>query len=101
MSRKLSRNEEYEQNLQRFVNNYKWKTKQEIIESTIEIKISSISEFEHRLLDCIRVRDISNYSTGMLVSMKIVLSRLIDNNSTAKDYLNERLCIVLDALEKK
>ena len=86
---------------QRFVNNYKRKTKTEIIESTIEIKSSSISEFEHRLLDCIRVRDVSNYPIGSLVSMKSVLSRLIDEDSPAKDYLNERLRIVLDTIEKK
>ena len=97
--RKLSRTENHEQNLQRFVNNYKWKTKEEIIASTMEIKSSDISEFESRLLDGIR-DGVHKRSIGLLASIQIVLSRLIGVDCEAKEFLTERLRIVEDAIEK-
>ena len=88
-------------NFQRFVNSYKWKTEEEIINSTAEIKSSNISRFEHILLDGLKTGDFSNHSTGRLSEIKSVLSRLYSESESAKEYLNEPLQIVSDALKKK
>ena len=100
MKRKLTRNEQYEADYTRFVNNYKWKTKDEIIRATAEIKSSNISEFKYILLGCLRVGDMSNIGGSKLAIMQDVLRKLISQDSPAKEYLNERLKIVQDALEK-
>jgi hypothetical protein len=98
---KLSRTEQYEMNFQRFVNNYKWKTKEEIISSTLKIESSSISEFERSLLNALRTDNLHNNSIGSLSQMQSVLSRLISENEQAREYLKTRLSIVQDALQKK
>tara|TARA_R110002012_G_C11656603_1_gene611779 strand:- start:594 stop:896 length:303 start_codon:yes stop_codon:yes gene_type:complete len=98
---KLSRTEQYEVNFQRFINNYKWKTKEEIINSTLKIESSTISEFELILLDALRVGNLDNNSIGYLSQMKSVLSRLISENEQAREYLKTRLSIVQDTLQKK
>jgi hypothetical protein len=98
---KLSRTEQYEMNFQRFVNNYKWKTKEEIISSTLKIESSSISEFERSLLNALRTDNLHNNSIGSLIQMQSVLSRLISENEQAREYLKTRLSIVQDALQKK
>lgn len=98
---KLSRSEQEEKNFERFINHYKYKDKGEIISSLLEIKASSISEFEYRLQDAIRSGDLKNYSIGSLSQMKRILSTLNSNNTPAKEFLNDVLKRVELALEKK
>ncbi len=98
--RKLGRAEKDEMNLQRFVNNYRWKTEKEIRASIMEIKSSDISAFEYRLLAGIRDGDLYKSPVGSLASIQIVLSRLIGADCKAKEFLSERLRIVENALEK-
>lgn len=97
----MNRNEKYELDFQRFINSYKWKTKDEIISSTVEIKSSNISRFEDILLDGLRTGDFYNHSIGRLTEIKSVLSRLYSESESAKEHLNERLQIVSGALKKK
>lgn len=98
---KLSRSEQEEKNFERFINNYKYRDKEQIIFSLLEIKASSISEFEYRLQDATRSGNLNNNSTISLSQMKKILSTLISNNSPAKEYLNLALQRVELALEKK
>lgn len=91
--------EKHEIELQRFVNKYKDKTYADMCIMTLEIKSSSISEFEYRLKDALR-SDISKMSLGLLCSIDIIISRLIDNNTVAKDELNEIYSKIQDAKQK-
>jgi hypothetical protein len=85
----LNSSEKEELILQKFVNIYKNKDMDEIIHSTAVIKSSNISSYEHTLLDIIRSGISEKLSTGMLASRQIVLERLIDANSPAKNKLSE------------
>ncbi len=100
MQRHLNNSEQEELKLQKFTNIYKYKDIDEIISSTIEIKTSDISSFERTLLDIVRSGISENMSVGMLVTRQIVLERLIDANSPAKDELNKYLQKIIKLLEK-
>ena len=99
MTKHLSPTEKNEVELQRFVNKYKDKTYAEMCYMTLEIKSSSISEFEYRLKNALR-DDISKMSLGLLCSIDIIISRLIDNNTVAKDDIKRIYSKIQDAKEK-
>ena len=97
--RKLSRNEEYELNMQRFVNHHKHQTIAEMNMSVLEIKSSSFSEFEYRLQDALR-GNFHQMTLGHLVSVGIVIERLMGNNTVAREELKEIYSKIRDAQEK-
>tara|TARA_R110002126_G_scaffold3623_1_gene20809 strand:- start:375 stop:677 length:303 start_codon:yes stop_codon:yes gene_type:complete len=99
MNKHLSPTEKHEIELQRFVNKYKDKTYAEMCYMTLEIKSSSISEFEYRLKDALR-DDISKMTLGHLCSAYIVISRLVNNNMVAKDDLNKIYSKIQEAKQK-
>ena len=80
MNKHLSPTEKHEVELQRFVNKYKDKTYAEMCYMTLEIKSSSISEFEHTLQSALR-GDIPKMTLGQLSHAKMVFSRIIDNSN--------------------
>jgi hypothetical protein len=86
MIENLSSTEKHEILFKRFINIYKHKTYSEMCCMTLEIKTSDISEFENRLKDAL-IENINQKSMGILCSIEIVISRLIDNNEIAKDDL--------------
>lgn len=96
----MNHSEKEELRLKKFTNIYKTKDFDEIIQSTLEIKSSDISEYEHILLDIVRSGIPEYLSVGMLVSRKIILERLINNDSKAKNELNEYLQKVQVLLRK-
>ena len=99
MNKHLSPTEKHEIELQRFVNKYKDRTYAEMCYMTLEIKSSSISEFEYRLKDALR-EDISKMSLGLLCSIDIIISRLVDNNTVAKDELKQIYSKIQEAKQK-
>lgn len=100
MKRQLTRSEKDELSLQKFINIYKYKNYNEIVASTIEIKTSDISSYEHLLLDIVRSGIKNHLSAGMLVSRKIIIERLIENNSPETEYFNELLSEIQVLLER-
>lgn len=95
----LSTSEKEEILLQRFVNLYKDKTYAEMCHMTLEIKTSDISGLENTLKEALR-ENIPKKSIGLLCSMEIIISRLIDNNSLAKKELKEIYNKIQDAKRK-
>jgi hypothetical protein len=100
MKNKLNSSEKEELKIQKFTTIYKNKDYGEIIKSTLKIESSEISSYEYTLLDIVRSGISEKLSVGMLVSRQIILERLINANSPAKDDLNEYLQKVLVLLER-
>ena len=96
----MNSSEKEEMRLQKFTNIYKNKSYDEIVSSTYSIKTSDISSYEHTLLDIVRSGVSEKLSIGMLASYQIVLERLIDNNSPAKNELKGYLQKVRNLLER-
>lgn len=86
---------------ERFVNTYKGKTYQEIIESIAEIGSSPIMKYEESLKESITNIDSENNSAGQLVDQKKILERLIEENSPASKELQKRLDIIVKVLNKE
>lgn len=99
MKNRFNKSEKEELIIQKFINNYKYKDYNQVIDSTLEIKQSDISEYETLLLNIIRSGISEKLSVGMLASRKIILERLIEADSPIKDRLNEYLQKVLNLLE--
>lgn len=91
MRNQLNSSEKEELKIQRFTNIYKSKDMNGIVSSTLQIKSSDISSYEYTLLDIVRSGISKKLSVGMLVSRQLVLERLINANSPAKEELNEYL----------
>ncbi|TXD55577.1 hypothetical protein ES044_17935 [Polaribacter sp. IC066] len=100
MKNKLNSSEKEELKIQKFTNIYKNKDFGKIIESTSKIQTSDISSYEHTLLDIIMGGISEKLSVGMLASRQIVLQRLVNADSPAKNELNEYLQKVLVLLER-
>jgi hypothetical protein len=96
----MNSSEKEELRIQKFTNIYKNKDYNDIISATLNIKSSDISPYEHTLLDIVMSGISEKLSVGMLVSRQIVLERLIDSNSPAKDELMEYLQKVQSLLER-
>ncbi|MFD1162880.1 hypothetical protein [Hwangdonia seohaensis] len=99
MNKHSSPTEKHEIELQRFINKYKDKTYDDMHYMVLEIKSSSISEFEYRLKDAL-LNDISKMSFGPLCSIGIVVSRLIDNNTMAKNELKQIYSKIQEAKQR-
>lgn len=99
MTKHLNQSEKEEILLQRFVNKYKDKTYAEMCHMTLEVKTSDISEYENRLKDAL-INNIPKKSIGLLCSMEIIISRLLTNNTLAKDKLKEIYNKIEDAKQK-
>ena len=96
----MNSSEKKELRIQKFTNIYKNKDYNDIVSATLNIKSSDISSYEHTLLDIVRSGISEKLSVGMLASRQIVLERLIDNNSPAKNELMEYLQKVQVLLER-
>ena len=96
----MNSSEKKELRIQKFTNIYKNKDYNDIVSATLNIKSSDISSYEHTLLDIVRSGISEKLSVVMLASRQIVLERLIDNNSPAKNELMEYLQKVQVLLER-